>query len=78
MGLIIAEENLIIQLLHTQKAGGKKKRSKKKPAEVYQIFKSLMNFKTNLLIRFWSLTHDFQTVSNMAVGIVRLVCYLIR
>lgn len=37
-----------------------------------------MNFKTDLLILFWSLTHDFQTVSNMAIGIVRLVCYLVR
>lgn len=39
MALIIAEENLIIRLLHTQKAEGKKE--KKKNPEVYQILKVL-------------------------------------
>lgn len=41
MALIIAEENLIIRLLHTQKAEGEKKekKKKKKPPEVYQILK---------------------------------------
>lgn len=38
MALIIAEENLIIRLLHTQKAEGKKE---KKNPEVYQILKVL-------------------------------------